>query len=66
MTRMVWCVRHRTGWCATSPNRKFRDGASNVHTKCGYTVVLPYGCEFREPTCEECQENSHPIRRGFG
>ena len=50
----VWCVEHRDGWCAANPNRRFPDGALNVWTKCGHVVTLPYGCEKREPDCEDC------------
>lgn len=50
----VWCVRHKDGWCATKPNRKYRESAWCVPTRCGYYVHLPYGIAKREPTCPDC------------
>lgn len=51
----VWCVRHRDGWCATKDGRKHDDAENNVATKCEHFVVLPWGAEKREPTCNECK-----------
>ena len=51
---MIWCVRHRDGWCATATGRRCTDGAWNVGTKCKHFIVAPTGCEVRKPTCPEC------------
>lgn len=52
----VWCVKHRGGWCAADPNRSWPEEKPIVNTKCGCSVVFPYGCEKRHPTCGECAE----------
>lgn len=48
----VACVQHKYGWCACAGTTiRYRDG---VRTKCKHIVTLPFGLEFRQPTCEEC------------
>jgi hypothetical protein len=53
----VWCARHRDGWCAVKPNKKFDEGATSVPTKCGHFVILPGGMDKRQPTCDECRKS---------
>lgn len=55
MGEIVWCAKHKEGWCAVKPNRKFSDDVNSVVTQCGYFISLPWGCELRTPTCEECR-----------
>lgn len=50
----VWCVEHREGTCAVKSGRKPSESADSVETKCGKFVILPFGYEKAEPTCEEC------------
>lgn len=64
----VWCVRHRSGWCAAKENRRLRDMADSVPTLCGHVVVLPYGYDERDPTCDECYaiiQERHRRARGI-
>ena len=49
---IVWCVRHRDGWCACESEPK--EGETNVPTKCDHFIWLPMGFEKREPTCPDC------------
>jgi hypothetical protein len=58
-----WCVRHRNGWCATATGKPFPETRDSVKTACGYFVILPGGCEFREPDCKECKAKTHGSRR---
>lgn len=51
------CVRHRDGWCATYYKKVERaEGAFSVRTVCNHYVMLPWGVERRDPTCEECKK----------
>lgn len=63
MAEPMWCVKHRDGWCAAKPNKRFAEAATSIATKCGYWIALPWGCELRFPTCEECQAvtNTGPL-----
>jgi len=52
----VWCVQHRSGWCATTSRGRTKPDARAMtdNTQCGMVVVLRFGSERRAPTCEEC------------
>ena len=50
----VWCVKHRTGWCATSRGRLPDPEAWSDKTRCGHFVLLRWGSERRIPDCPEC------------
>jgi hypothetical protein len=54
MVRKKWCVRHRGGWCATSRKTPPPDDVANQRTVCRHYVVLPWGIEWRRPTCPDC------------
>lgn len=49
-----WCVRSKDRWCASKSNRQHAAEAVNIATACGYFIVLPLGCERRQPSCAEC------------
>jgi len=52
----AFCVQHREGWCAVAEGAGMPgEMADNVETLCGMVIVLPFGMEEREPTCEECK-----------
>lgn len=55
MSRPVWCVRHRDGWCATKGGRRPDPEAWSDLTRCGYQVLLRWGSEKRLPDCPECR-----------
>lgn len=50
--KKIWCVRSREGWCATATGR--RESTTNVKTRCGRYVVLPWGSALRRPDCANC------------
>ena len=52
---VVWCVRHREGWCAVRGNKQPSDDENNVPTLCGFFVTMPFGIECRVPDCKECR-----------
>jgi len=54
--KAVWCVRHRNGWCAVFDGRCPSEDAWEVPTKCDHFIHLPWACEKRVPTCEECKK----------
>jgi len=56
-----WLVKHRDGWCAAKPNRKWDEREFNAPTVCGHFVILPLGCKRGEPTCLECCEALEPV-----
>ena len=51
----VWCVRHKTGWCAVLGNVKPDASAASVATLCAYFVMLPIGIAKRMPDCPGCR-----------
>lgn len=53
--RIVWCVKHKSGWCATYRGRKPDPEAWSDKTRCGYYVILRSDSARREPTCLECR-----------
>lgn len=55
----IWCVKHRDGWCATDTGKAFKEGVFTVKTMCQHHVCMPYGCEYREPTCKQCLTMKH-------
>lgn len=55
----VWCVQHRTGWCAARRNVKPKEGVNSVPTLCGFHITLPWGFKQRTPTCKECRAAQH-------
>jgi len=59
----VWCVRHRSGWCAIKNGQRAADDAVNVKTKCRHVVVFHFGCEVRVPTCPECLASMRPNKK---
>ncbi|HJU06580.1 MAG TPA: hypothetical protein VJ692_15640 [Nitrospiraceae bacterium] len=60
MAERVWCVKHRSGWCASKTNRPWDERSFSVPTACGYFITLPLGKSFRDPTCLECLEVLEP------
>lgn len=46
------CVQHRDGWCVRASHSE--EYADNIRTRCGHVVVMAWGIERREPTCEDC------------
>ena len=50
----MWCVRHKTGWCATERNRKPSRDAVKDKTACGQYVMFRIGSMKGEPSCLEC------------
>lgn len=49
-----WCVRHETGWCATGRKTKPPEDALQVKTICRHWIILPWGIDWRKPTCPDC------------
>lgn len=54
-----WCVLDRFGiWCAVLDDEEPPEGVWNVQTECGDWITLPFGIDFRYPTCPDCKEKS--------
>ncbi len=48
-------VQHRDGFCLADNDADASEGATNIRTKCGRYVVLPFGFDDDDAaTCHEC------------
>lgn len=56
-SKITWCVQHREGWCAVLGTARPVESATNVPTRCGHFVVMPFGIKRRVPNCPECRAN---------
>lgn len=52
----MWCVKNQGGWCIIADGKPFPESQDCVETVCGMVIILPWGCEKREPTCDDCKK----------
>lgn len=54
MGKMVWCIRHKDGYCASKTPSTMPEEADSLPTLCDHFITLPTGIRRGMPTCGEC------------
>jgi len=52
--KMVWCIRHKGGYCASKTLNEAPDYKDSLPTLCDHFIALPTGIRKGMPTCAEC------------
>jgi hypothetical protein len=51
---MVWCIRHKNGYCASNTPDQEPVYKDSMATLCSHFITLPTGIRKGMPTCAEC------------